>query len=96
MGDPTNPKSTMGSVISSRQLERIEAMVKRTRGTIMVGGERMTGKSDLDGFDFGRGSFFPPTVVADITVEDELWQEEVFGPVVVVKRFTVSLRLSSL
>ncbi|KAE9410015.1 aldehyde dehydrogenase [Gymnopus androsaceus JB14] len=88
MGDPMNLKSTMGSVISLRQLERIEAMVKRTRGKIIAGGERMTGKSDLDGFDFAGGSFFPPTVIADIEIEDELWQEEIFGPVVVVKRFS--------
>ncbi|KIK67819.1 hypothetical protein GYMLUDRAFT_68842 [Collybiopsis luxurians FD-317 M1] len=87
MGDPLNPKSTMGSVISPRQLERIEVMVKRTGGKIVAGGERMVGKSELDGFDFSHGSFFPPTVIVDIAVEDELWQEEIFGPVVVVKQF---------
>ncbi|KAJ4492017.1 aldehyde dehydrogenase domain-containing protein [Lentinula edodes] len=88
MGSPLNPSSTMGSIISMRQLQRIEGMVGRTQGRIIEGGERMTGISDLDGFDFGGGSFFPPTVITDISVEDELWREEVFGPVVVVKRFT--------
>ncbi|KAJ3986669.1 aldehyde dehydrogenase domain-containing protein [Lentinula detonsa] len=88
MGNPLNPKSTMGSIISLSQLERIEAMVGRTKGRIIVGGRRMTGVSDLDGFDFSGGSFFPPTVVTDISLDDELWQEEVFGPVVVVKKFT--------
>ncbi|KAJ3741512.1 aldehyde dehydrogenase domain-containing protein [Lentinula detonsa] len=88
MGNPLNPKSTMGSIISLSQLERIEAMVRRTKGRIIVGGRRMTGVSDLDGFDFSGGSFFPPTVVTDISLDDELWQEEVFGPVVVVKKFT--------
>ncbi|KAJ3732863.1 aldehyde dehydrogenase domain-containing protein [Lentinula guzmanii] len=88
MGNPLNPKSTMGSIISVSQLERIEAMVGRTKGRIIVGGRRMTGVSDLDGFDFSGGSFFPPTVVTDISLDDELWQEEVFGPVVVVKKFT--------
>ncbi|KAJ3786574.1 aldehyde dehydrogenase domain-containing protein [Lentinula aff. detonsa] len=88
MGNPLNPKSTMGSIISLSQLERIEAMVGRTKGRIVGGGRRMTGVSDLDGFDFSGGSFFPPTVVTDISLDDELWQEEVFGPVVVVKKFT--------
>ncbi|KAJ3834880.1 aldehyde dehydrogenase domain-containing protein [Lentinula raphanica] len=88
MGDPLNPRSTMGSIISLAQLERIEAMVGRTKGNIIIGGKRMVGTSDLDGFDFSSGSFFPPTVVTDISVEDELWQEELFGPVVVVKKFT--------
>lgn len=84
-----NPNSTMGSVISGRELDRIEGMVGRTRGRVLEGGERMSGVSELDGFDFSGGSFFPPTVVTDVGVEDELWREEVFGPVVVVKRFTV-------
>ncbi|KAI0747321.1 aldehyde dehydrogenase [Irpex lacteus] len=81
MGDPLNPESMMGSVISPRQLERIEAM-------ILVGGKRMTGQSRLDQFDFSQGAFFPPTVITNVSTEDDLWREEVFGPVVVVKKFT--------
>lgn len=50
----------------------------------------MMGASELDGFDFSKGSFFPPTVVQDIDTDDELWKEEVFGPVVVTKSFAVS------
>ncbi|KIY49423.1 aldehyde dehydrogenase [Fistulina hepatica ATCC 64428] len=88
MGDPLNPASTMGTVISMRQLERIETMVQRTHGKIILGGSRMTGKSDLDNFDFDGGAFFPPTLVTDVPLEDELWREEIFGPVVVVQRFS--------
>ncbi|KAL1686929.1 Aldehyde/histidinol dehydrogenase [Schizophyllum commune] len=87
MGDPLNPKSTMGTVISLKQLEKIEAMMSRSKGAVLTGGKRLEGKSELDGYDFSKGAFFPPTVVADVGVEDELWQEEVFGPVVVVKNF---------
>jgi len=68
-------------------------MVQRavTNGAqILFGGERLTGLSELDGFDFSKGSFYPPTVLADSQIDDEIWQEEVFGPVVVVKRFAVS------
>jgi acyl-CoA reductase-like NAD-dependent aldehyde dehydrogenase len=79
----------MGTVISPQHLQRIESMMKRTRGTIVAGGHRMIGKSDLDGFDFIQGSFFPPTVVTEISSKDELWKEEIFGPVVVVRRFSV-------
>lgn len=53
----------------------------------------MEGESPLDKFDFSKGCFYPPTVVTDITSEDELWQEEVFGPVVVVRGFEVSSRI---
>ncbi|KAK0243001.1 aldehyde dehydrogenase [Armillaria nabsnona] len=88
MGDPINPKSTMGTVISPQSLSRIEGMMSRTKGKVIFGGQRMTGKSELDNFDFSQGSFFPPTVVIDVDTSDELWVEEVFGPVVVVKRFS--------
>jgi len=88
MGDPSNPQSSMGSVISSDHIERIESMIhSRKSGRIVAGGKRMTGKSALDGFDFSKGSFYPPTVITDVDTEDEIWQEEIFGPAVVVKRF---------
>ena len=81
----------MGSVISSKHLERIEQMVQsRKSGEIVAGGERMTGKSALDDFDFSRGSFYPPTVITDVETQDEIWQEEIFGPVVIAKKFRVS------
>lgn len=69
-------------------------MVKRAakKATILTGGEPLSGTSELDGFDFSRGSFYPPTIITDIETSDEIWQEEVFGPVVVVKRFTVCVR----
>lgn len=54
----------------------------------------MTGRSSLDGYDLSQGSFYPPTVIADISTEDSLWQEEIFGPVVVVIRFKVRVLLS--
>jgi acyl-CoA reductase-like NAD-dependent aldehyde dehydrogenase len=82
----------MGTVISERHLARIQAMLESSRsGAVLTGGQRLSGKSDLDGFDFDGGSFFPPTVIADIATSDPLWQEEIFGPVVVAKRFSVSL-----
>ncbi|KJA29902.1 hypothetical protein HYPSUDRAFT_60748 [Hypholoma sublateritium FD-334 SS-4] len=89
MGNPSNPKSTMGTVISMHHLKRIDATVKHAAKTasVVAGGEPMVGTSELDGFDFSKGSFYSPTVIADVETTDEIWQEEVFGPVVVVKRF---------
>ncbi|KAF9058008.1 aldehyde dehydrogenase domain-containing protein [Panaeolus papilionaceus] len=89
MGEPSNVNSTMGTVISEHHINRIHDMVKRAPKTvtILTGGERMVGTSELDGFDFTNGFFYPPTVISEIGTSDELWQEEVFGPVVVVKRF---------
>lgn len=50
----------------------------------------MTQKSSLDNTDFSKGAFYPPTVIEGVNVQDELWNEEVFGPVCIVKRFSVS------
>lgn len=47
----------------------------------------MAGISELDGFDLSAGSFYAPTVIEDIDLEDELWREEVFGPILVVTKF---------
>lgn len=84
----------MGTVISERHLQRIQSMLDESlnsgRGEILTGGKRLTGKSELDGFDFDGGSFFGPTVIANIETSSDLWQEEIFGPVVVAKRFSVS------
>lgn len=59
-------------------------------GEVLAGGQRLSGKSELDGFDFDGGSFYPPTVISGIDTSNELWQEEIFGPVVLAKRFSVS------
>lgn len=88
-----NPQSSMGTVISERHLLRIADMVKRSPGSIVLGGTRLTGISPLDGFDLSKGNFFAPTIITDVDTKDELWQEEVFGPVVVVKSFAVCCQL---
>lgn len=51
----------------------------------------MAGASSLDGTDLSKGYFYAPTIVTDVSPSDELFQEEVFGPVVSVTRFKVSL-----
>lgn len=91
-----NPKSTMGSVISARHLQRIHgAVAQRSSGTILTGGEPLKNRSSLDGVNFARGSFYPPTVIADVSLDDVLWREEVFGPVVVLNRFEVHAKISA-
>jgi len=78
----------MGSVISSASLDRLVAAVSASTNRVLIGGVRMTGIG-LDGFDFSKGNFFAPTIIEDVSVNDALWKEELFGPVVVVARFKV-------
>src|ERR1700761_3239611 len=85
-----NPQSMMGTIISTHHLQRIHGMVEtRSSGTILTGGEPLKDRSSLDGFNFSRGSFYPPTVIADVSLEDDLWKQEIFGPVVVLRKFEV-------
>lgn len=70
----------IGAITRPPQIEVIEGRLAdaRKRGArILVGGER---RHDLP------GSFFAPTVVADVTPEMELMREETFGPVLPVMR----------
>jgi len=84
----------MGPLISAKQLHNVQTLVEDAidRGVIVeTGGQRMSGASPLDGFDFSQGYFYPPTILTDSTtvsvVDARIWKEEAFGPVIVVVGF---------
>ncbi|KAF4991629.1 hypothetical protein FDECE_13977 [Fusarium decemcellulare] len=95
MGDPSNPATSMGPLISERQLRNLEALVDEaiTGGTskAICGGQRLTGFSDLDKADFSKGAFYPPTILVstseDSITRSRIWREEAFGPVIVIVEF---------
>ncbi|MDX6411105.1 MAG: betaine-aldehyde dehydrogenase, partial [Gaiellaceae bacterium] len=78
MGDPLDPETQMGSLISQSHRERVHGFVERARG---AGGEVLTGGEP------GEHAFYPPTVVTGIQNDAEIAQEEVFGPVVTIIPF---------
>lgn len=100
MGSPSNPESMMGPLISARQLRNVDELVTDAissgQGTALTGGERLQHQSALDGTDFSKGYFYPPTVIAstsgDSILKTRLWREEAFGPVVVVTSFSTEAR----
>ena len=78
MGDPLDPETQMGSLISQSHRARVHGFVERSRaagGEVLIGGEP------------GEHAFYPPTVVAGVGNDTEIAQEEVFGPVVTVIPF---------
>lgn len=95
MGAPANPDSTMGPLISEKQLNNVEALVHEAvssgHATPVFGGVRLRGTSRLDGADFAKGYFYAPTVLTsssgDSILKTRIWKEEAFGPVVVVAGF---------
>ena len=75
-GDPNDPTTYMGPLISERQRDKVDAMVKRAvdaGATLVTGGEQK-----------GPGYFYTPTLLSNVEPDSEIAQEEVFGPVLVV------------
>jgi acyl-CoA reductase-like NAD-dependent aldehyde dehydrogenase len=93
MGSPTNPASAMGPLISQKQLHRVQDYVDGAAHEgleIVKGGQIMSGTSALDGTDFSKGYFYPPTVIVGNNhraIETKIWKEEVFGPVIILVPF---------
>jgi len=94
MGSPKNADSMMGPLISAKQLSNVTTLVDDASNSgvqTVIGGKRMTGASSLDGSDFSKGYFYPPTILADSAtkkiVDTRIWKEEAFGPVIVVVGF---------
>ncbi|MFL5930255.1 MAG: aldehyde dehydrogenase family protein [Gaiellaceae bacterium] len=75
VGDPLDPETQMGSLISSAHRERVHGFVEQGRGE---GAEVVAGGEPAD----GPGAFYPPTVLAGVESGMTVAQEEIFGPVV--------------
>jgi len=79
VGDPLDPATAIGPVASHGQLTDVREQLARarTQGARLVAGERSV--------DTAEGGFFvAPTVLVDVTAEDPVFTEELFGPVVSV------------
>jgi betaine-aldehyde dehydrogenase len=80
VGAPDNDDALFGAVNNRSQYERVQGFLSRTpdHARIAAGGSAL----DRDGF------FIQPTVVADLHQDDEMIQNEVFGPVITVQQFS--------
>jgi acyl-CoA reductase-like NAD-dependent aldehyde dehydrogenase len=80
VGDPLDPKTQMGSLISAAHRERVHGYVEQGRDE---GAEVVAGGEPAE----GNGAFYPPTVLAKVESSMAVAQEEIFGPVVTVIPF---------
>ncbi len=80
VGDPLDPETQMGSLISDAHRDRVHGFVEQGREQ---GAEVVTGGRPVD----GKGAFYPPTVLARVDNAMSVAQEEIFGPVVTVIPF---------
>lgn len=81
VGDPHDPDTDLGPLISAAHRDKVAAMVSRAPAE---GGRVVTGGTIPD----LPGSFYRPTLVADVDERSEIYRDEVFGPVLTVRSFT--------
>ena len=82
-GDPLDPRTQVGAIISPEHLAKIDAYV---RGAVAAGARLAIGGAALDVGGLGA-QFYQPTIVTDVRPEMEIAREEVFGPVLSVLTF---------
>jgi acyl-CoA reductase-like NAD-dependent aldehyde dehydrogenase len=81
VGDPLDPRTVVGPVVSKAQRDRIEGYVKQGAdegGSVVAGGERPA---------MDKGFYVAPTLIVDAKPDMTVVRDEIFGPVVVVVPF---------
>ncbi|MBB5957933.1 acyl-CoA reductase-like NAD-dependent aldehyde dehydrogenase [Saccharothrix tamanrassetensis] len=78
-GDPTDPDTVIGPLVSTRSAERVAALVRDARAK---------GATVLTGGDGPDGALHPATVLSGITPDMDLHYGEAFGPVCVLETFS--------
>lgn len=84
IGDPMDPETTVGPVVSQRQMERVLGYIDIGRAAgarLAVGGRR------ADAGDLARGFYVEPTIFTDVTNDMRIAREEIFGPVLCVLKY---------
>jgi betaine-aldehyde dehydrogenase len=82
VGLPDDEDALFGPVNNADQLARVSGFIENlpSHATVSAGGNRRT--------DLGDGYFLEPTVLSGLRQDDEAIQNEIFGPVITVQRFT--------
>jgi len=79
VGDPADPETDMGPLISAAHRDRVAAVVARAPGQ---GARVVTGGAAPQ----RPGAFYLPTLLADVDEDSAAYREEIFGPVLTVRR----------
>jgi acyl-CoA reductase-like NAD-dependent aldehyde dehydrogenase len=76
VGDPADPATAMGPLISARHLAKVTSYIDEETAVAFRGSAPQ-----------GPGFWFPPTVLAPVAATSRQWREEIFGPVIAVMPF---------
>ncbi len=91
VADPFAEDVEMGALINRAQYQRVLGHIQRgleDGARLLCGGERPA--------DLAKGYFLRPTVFTDVPLDSALWNEEIFGPVLCVRRFTTEAQAIAL
>jgi betaine-aldehyde dehydrogenase len=85
LGDGLDPRTQMGPVISASQRDQVLTMIA---GAVEQGAQLLAGGKAPQGAAFERGFWLEPTLLGNVSAGMSIAQEEVFGPVITVERFS--------
>jgi acyl-CoA reductase-like NAD-dependent aldehyde dehydrogenase len=85
VGDGLDPETDIGPLVDARQREKVAAFLR----TALDEGARIVVQGEVpEDKTFAGGSWFPPTVLADVRPEHTVGQEEIFGPIACFIRYS--------
>ena len=84
LGDPTDPATDLGPLVTFAQRDRVAGFVDRA---LDAGAKAVTGGSAPSEGALSRGAYYLPTLIVDAAQDSEIVQQEVFGPVLTVLPF---------
>jgi succinate-semialdehyde dehydrogenase/glutarate-semialdehyde dehydrogenase/succinyl-CoA reductase len=74
VGDPLSDQTDIGPLVNSKSVENMESIVN---DSVQKGAEVLTGGERMD----GKGSFYKPTLLKNVSQDMVVLQEETFGPI---------------
>ncbi|BCW45012.1 gamma-aminobutyraldehyde dehydrogenase [Arthrobacter sp. StoSoilB5] len=83
LGDPADPRTDLGTLITHAHRDRVSGFVERARGY----GARILAGGHAPGGELSAGAFYRPTLVVDVAQDSEIVREEIFGPVLTALPF---------
>lgn len=82
VGDPEDEKTDMGPLVAKRQLDLLKDQVD---DALKKGAKIITGGKEPSGL---KGAYYLPTILTNIKNSMRVWKEEVFGPVLAIRKFS--------
>ena len=84
-GIPTDPATTMGALVSQTHFNRVMEFIESAKSE---GAHAVTGGHAVTDGALADGCFIAPTIFADVTPQMRIAREEIFGPVLAVRRWS--------